>query len=511
MQTQQQAQQNPFTSSLSNLASKVTSKVASKVSSSKMFSLMRFGESNVEHEGGSGGSQCSEGGHSEAAGLDTRESSDQTSGGASSDKRSSPQSSNSPTSSGKNEEGGSPQARDKKVGGLHFLSSKAESWMSKKGILKPDRNNNAEQKKGPTRRWPFSDVMQGKSEVGSLRQGGSGERLKAPVEIDERDSEQEELDEAVKSIKLELDEAVKSTKLDVIDSPKSWNWVTASTTSSNGSTASTNSSCLHKSEAEMDMLDCEIEWDSLTVAEQVGQGSCGTVYRGFWIGSDVAIKVFSEQEYTMELLEDFRKEVLIMKRLRHPNVVLFMGAVISLEHLSIVTEFLPRGSLFRLLHRNTPGLDWRRRVRMALDVARGMNYLHHMNPPIVHRDLKSSNLLVDKNWTVKVADFGLSRLKHETYLRTVSGRGTPQWMAPEVLRNELSNEKSDVYSFGVVLWELATEQVPWTNLNPMQVTFCYWILPLSVKQFVNHMRNCRCHGFVGCGCCWVHEPEAGGS
>lgn len=106
---------------------------------------------------------------------------------------------------------------------------------------------------------------------------------------------------------------------------------------------------------------------------------------------------------------------------------------------------------------------------MALDIARGMNYLHHCNPPIIHRDLKSSNLLVDKNWTVKVGDFGLSRLKHETYLTTKTGKGTPQWMAPEVLRNEPSDEKSDVYSYGVVLWELVTEKIPWDNLNSMQV------------------------------------------
>ncbi|GAA0186515.1 non-receptor serine/threonine protein kinase [Lithospermum erythrorhizon] len=106
---------------------------------------------------------------------------------------------------------------------------------------------------------------------------------------------------------------------------------------------------------------------------------------------------------------------------------------------------------------------------MVLLQARGMNYLHHCNPPIVHRDLKTSNLLVDKNWTVKVGDFGLSRLKHETYLTTKTGKGTPQWMAPEVLRNELSNEKADVYSFGVILWELATQKIPWDNLNSMQV------------------------------------------
>ncbi|KAI5068973.1 hypothetical protein GOP47_0015274 [Adiantum capillus-veneris] len=461
-QPQSQTPQNPFTSSLSNLASKVTSKVtakvsSAKVSSSKMFSRMRIGESNVEHEGGSGGSQGSEARASELVGFEERDCSDQPSTGASNVKHQSSQNTISPPSSGKHEEGDSPQGQDKKAAALTFLSSKAESWMAKKGLLKPDRGN-ADPKKGPIWRWPLTEFPQAKVELGSSRPGSSGKIPKAAAERDEGDPEQEELDEVVKSVKL-----------DVTESPRSWNWASVSSTSSNSSTASTNSGYLHKSEAEGDTFDCEIEWESLTVAEQIGQGSCGTVYRGFWIGSDVAIKVFAGQDYTMELLEDFRKEVLIMKRLRHPNVVLFMGAVTSHQHLSIVTEFLPRGSLFRLLHRNTPGLDWRRRARMALDIARGMNYLHHLNPPIVHRDLKSSNLLVDKNWTVKVADFGLSRLKDGTYLKTTSGRGTPQWMAPEVLRNEPSNEKSDVFSFGVILWELATEQVPWTNLNPMQV------------------------------------------
>ncbi|KAH7433010.1 hypothetical protein KP509_07G050200 [Ceratopteris richardii] len=222
-------------------------------------------------------------------------------------------------------------------------------------------------------------------------------------------------------------------------------------------------------DSETDLEDCEIAWSDLTIREQVGEGSCGIVYHGIWFGSDVAVKVFINQEYSQELIEDFRKEVAIMRRLRHPNVLLFMGAVYSPHRLSIITEFLPRGSLFRLLHKSSQRLEWKRRLSMITDVARGMNYLHHRNPPIIHRDLKSSNLLVDKNWTVKVGDFGLSRMKHATYLTSKSGRGTPQWMAPEVLRNEPSNEKSDVYSFGVILWELATEQIPWDGFNSMQV------------------------------------------
>lgn len=212
-----------------------------------------------------------------------------------------------------------------------------------------------------------------------------------------------------------------------------------------------------------------IRWEDLQLGEEIGLGSYAVVYRGIWNGSDVAVKVYFGSEYIEGTLKNYQKEIDIIKKLRHPNVLLFMGAVASQERLGIVTEFLPRGSLFKTLHKNYQALDIKRRLRMALDVARGMNYLHHRNPPIVHRDLKSSNLLVDKNWTVKVGDFGLSSLKNATYLTAKSGRGTPQWMAPEVLRSEPSNEKSDVFSFGVILWELVTASIPWNNLNSMQV------------------------------------------
>ncbi|KNA14796.1 hypothetical protein SOVF_104290 [Spinacia oleracea] len=218
-----------------------------------------------------------------------------------------------------------------------------------------------------------------------------------------------------------------------------------------------------------DVGECEILWEDLIIGERIGLGSYGEVYHADWNGTEVAVKKFLDQDFSGAALAEFKREVRIMRRLRHPNVVLFMGAVTRPPHLSIVSEFLPRGSLYRILHRPNCQIDEKRRIKMALDVARGMNCLHTSTPTIVHRDLKSPNLLVDKNWNVKVCDFGLSRLKHNTFLSSKSTAGTPEWMAPEVLRNEPSNEKCDVYSFGVILWELATLKLPWSGMNPMQV------------------------------------------
>ncbi|XVE53904.1 hypothetical protein DITRI_Ditri03aG0039600 [Diplodiscus trichospermus] len=168
----------------------------------------------------------------------------------------------------------------------------------------------------------------------------------------------------------------------------------------------------------------EIPWEHLQIGERIGIGSYGEVYRADWNSTEVAVKKLLDQDFSGDALVQFKCEVEIMLRLRHPNVVLFMGAVTRSPHFSILTEFLPRGSLYKLLHRPNPQLDEKRRMRMALDVAKGMNYLHTSHPTIVHRDLKTPNLLVDKNWVVKVCDFGLSRMKHHTFLSSKSTAGT---------------------------------------------------------------------------------------
>ncbi|XP_048571123.1 RGS domain-containing serine/threonine-protein kinase A-like isoform X1 [Triticum urartu] len=425
----QQPLQSAITSKITNLATKVTSRVRSRI---------RSGQSCDEQDGNGRQGQYSD--HDAREELTSSEAStpggDVLHGAFVTEEKS-------PVNSRKTNSDDSGQG---KGGFQKIFSSKAEALLTKKGISWPWKGN--ENDGGCGKNNMTSPPLHDKQENTQIRQGVP---VLEPIIIpDSKDTEY-----------------AQAGKYEV--SGSWWTFNNNSTSSTMSSTVSSNSSPIERVDYEADCLDYEILWEDLTLGEQVGEGSCGTVYHALWYGSDVAVKVFSRQEYSEEMIRTFRQEVSLMKKLRHPNIILFMGAVASQERLCIVTEFLPRGSLFRLLRKTTGKLDPRRRVHMAIDIARGMNYLHSSSPTVVHRDLKSSNLLVDKNWTVKVADFGLSRLKIETFLTTKTGKGTPQWMAPEVLRNEPSNEKSDVYSYGVVLWELVTQKIPWDTLNTMQV------------------------------------------
>ncbi|GFR40686.1 hypothetical protein Agub_g1277 [Astrephomene gubernaculifera] len=220
----------------------------------------------------------------------------------------------------------------------------------------------------------------------------------------------------------------------------------------------------------------DIAPDELKCRSRIGGGSFGDVIRGVWGDADVAIKYFRDMDVGAARVQQFKAEVTIMSRLRHPNIVLLMGAVTRGGQLAIVTEFVPRGSLFRLLHSEEGArLDGARRLGMARDIARGMEYLHGLRPPVVHRDLKTQNLLVDNDLRVKVCDFGLSKYLEGSYMSTGTYPGTVGWMAPEVMDCERSrkqvDEKCDVYSFGVIMYELVTGRRPWEGLNSMQVMF----------------------------------------
>lgn len=214
-----------------------------------------------------------------------------------------------------------------------------------------------------------------------------------------------------------------------------------------------------------------IDFSELTVGTRVGIGFFGEVFRGIWNGTDVAIKIFLEQDLTTENMEDFCNEISILSRLRHPNVILFLGACTKPPHLSMITEYMEMGSLYYLIHMSgqKKKLSWRRRLKMLRDICRGLMCIHRMK--IAHRDLKSANCLVNKHWTVKICDFGLSRVLSEGPPRDSSSAGTPEWMAPELIRNESFTEKCDVFSLGVIMWELCTLNRPWEGVPPMQVVY----------------------------------------
>jgi serine/threonine protein kinase len=154
---------------------------------------------------------------------------------------------------------------------------------------------------------------------------------------------------------------------------------------------------------------------------------------------------------------DFIKEVDVISNLRHPNIVLYMGICINHSQYLMITEYLDRGSLFDLLHKKNTKLKDDTLIDICQDLALGLNYLHGQR--IMHCDLKSSNILIDANYNIKLCDFGLSRVKSKLQSATDGNKGlvgTPHWSAPEILRGKRYTEQSDVYSYGMVVWEMVT-------------------------------------------------------
>ena len=223
-----------------------------------------------------------------------------------------------------------------------------------------------------------------------------------------------------------------------------------------------------------------ISINDLIFGRKIGTGSFGKVYKAKWHGTNVAVKKTHDVS-THATVKEFAAEIRLMRDLRHPNIVLFLGAVVDAPSMCIVTELMKRGNLHSILHdydnavRETVADNGRLRLQMATDCARGMSYLHSRSPPIVHHDLKPANLLVDSKWNLKISDFGMSRIKYRAYLQKSNPEletagGTPEWMSPEALRNDNVDELSDVYSFGIILWELITLNFPWHELNdPVQI------------------------------------------
>ncbi|CAL9762657.1 unnamed protein product [Musa acuminata subsp. burmannicoides] len=198
--------------------------------------------------------------------------------------------------------------------------------------------------------------------------------------------------------------------------------------------------------------------DGFNASNEVGDGGFGTVYKGkLRDGRTVAIKRLYENNFRR--VEQFMTEVHILSSLRHHNLVSLYGCTSRhSRELLLVFEFVPNGTVADHLHGPRAceeGLPWPVRMSIAIETAQALSYLHAVTPPIVHRDVKTNNILLDRSFRVKVADFGLSRLfpLNVTHVSTVP-QGTPGYVDPEYHQCYQLTDKSDVYSFGVVLVEL---------------------------------------------------------
>jgi len=207
-----------------------------------------------------------------------------------------------------------------------------------------------------------------------------------------------------------------------------------------------------------------VNFSEIKLGRLIASGSFADVYHGIWRDSEVAVKLLKNQR----LNDTFQKEVSILSKLSHENIIPFIGATIE-GKFSIVTEYFARHSLYEVLHVSKPQAisDTSFLYYLALEISKGMNYLHTQIPPILHRDLKSANVLASETWKIVIADFGISRLRATEKMTTFVG--TPAYMSPELIANRDYNEKIDVYSFGILLWELFTGQVPFEGMNPLSL------------------------------------------
>uniref|UniRef100_A0A8D2Q8S9 Mitogen-activated protein kinase kinase kinase 20 n=1 Tax=Varanus komodoensis TaxID=61221 RepID=A0A8D2Q8S9_VARKO len=207
----------------------------------------------------------------------------------------------------------------------------------------------------------------------------------------------------------------------------------------------------------------QIKFDDLQFFENCGGGSFGSVYRARWISQD--------KEVAVKKLLKIEKEAEILSVLSHRNIIQFYGAVIEPPNYGIVTEYASAGSLYDYINSNrSEEMDMDHIMTWATDIAKGMHYLHMEAPvKVIHRDLKSRNVVIAGDGVLKICDFGASRFhSHTTHMSLV---GTFPWMAPEVIQSLPVSETCDTYSYGVVLWEMLTREVPFKGLEGLQVAW----------------------------------------
>ncbi|TYI77776.1 hypothetical protein E1A91_D06G166000v1 [Gossypium mustelinum] len=234
----------------------------------------------------------------------------------------------------------------------------------------------------------------------------------------------------------------------------------------------------------------------------------GTFCIALWRGTQVAVKRVGDEVFTDEdKVRAFRDELALFQKIRHPNVVQFLGAVTQSSPMMIVTEYLPKGDLRAFLKRKG-ALKPMTALRFALDIARGMNYLHENKPaPIIHRDLEPSNILRDDSGHLKVADFGVSKLLTVKEDKPLTCLDTScRYVAPEVFKNDDYDTKVDVFSFALILQEMIEGYPPFSAKQDNEVPKVYAArerppFKAPAKHYAHGLKEICTHGTRGIPTC----------
>lgn len=212
----------------------------------------------------------------------------------------------------------------------------------------------------------------------------------------------------------------------------------------------------------------------------LGIGGFGHVYKAD-LGNNLQAAVKKLNGTSQDAIREFEAEVTLLSKAQHPNIISLLGYSIHGETRLLVYELMQNRSLEVQLHGSSHGssLSWHRRIKIALDTARGLEYLHNQcKPSVIHRDLKSSNILLDGNFNAKISDFGLAITDGTQKKKTLKLSGTVGYVAPEYLLDGILTDKSDVYAFGIVLLELLLGRKPLEKLAPSKCqSIVTWAMP----------------------------------
>ncbi|XP_044222735.1 mitogen-activated protein kinase kinase kinase 20 isoform X1 [Thunnus albacares] len=239
----------------------------------------------------------------------------------------------------------------------------------------------------------------------------------------------------------------------------------------------------------------QIKFDDILFYENCGGGSFGSVYRARWISQD--------KEVAVKKLLKIENEAEILSVLSHRNIIQFYGAIVEAPNYGIVTEYASGGSLYDYLSSNeSEEMDMGQIMTWAAEIARGMHYLHSEAPvKVIHRDLKSRNVVLAADKVLKICDFGASKfLTHTTHMSLV---GTFPWMAPEVIQSLPVSETCDTFSYGVVLWEMLTREIPFKGLEGLQVA---WLV-VEKNERLTIPSGCPASFAELMKKCWATEPK----